>query len=407
MWSARRKFAWRALSAGAAGAMFALVAVMSLSSTAIADEVQWNRNKGDCEFVLKAPDRYPLDSINECTMLWEQYKDVKGLSPDERSLFARGFSWLFLYGRGNQKAVAKGALGRLGKPQPLCFVDGTWRDPNIGQKCTTDGEVAAAAGEVRLLPQVTPAKPSRGALAQANRFNSQGLRQYKRRRYAAAVDLFTRALGKDPFHAKAKYNLACNLALLGDGDGAVQALLELQSWDSTDARAQFAKARSDSDFEPIHNNARFRRLVGLVRIQLLNGAGEPGLFHVGRIRKSLISRNFYVAQYGFDRYTRTRPLIYYRKGYEAQAQMAKEIVANIRTATLEIQWDSPFDLIIVWGDPDVAAKAGASGPIVQGEEVKDKGDASKEFLDKFNDAKGKADEFNKAATDTPALPGAP
>ncbi len=384
-------------------AALAAATLVSLGSTAAADEVQWNRNKGDCEFVLKAPDRYPIDSINECTILWEQYKDVKGLSPDERSLFARGFSWLFVYGKGEQKSIAKGALGRIGKPRPLCLVENTWRDPNIGQSCTTGGADSAEAIE-RPLPPVTPKRPSRGALAKAKRLTKQGLGLHKRKRYAAAVDKYEQALSSDPFHVKAKYNLACALALLGDANGSIQALRELQSWDSGEARGKFSKARSDKDFEPIHSNARFRRLVGLVRIQLLNGAGEPGLFHVGRIHKSLTSRNFYIAQYGFDRHTRTRPLIYYRKGYEAQAQMAKEIVANIRTATLEIQWDSPFDLIIVWGDPDVAARAGVSGPIVQGEEVKNKGNAAKDFVDKFNDAKDTATDLKDTATEAPPLP---
>ncbi|MEO1267826.1 MAG: hypothetical protein AAFX99_06985, partial [Myxococcota bacterium] len=68
-------------------------------SDVAAQEVnQWERYKGDCEFVLKAPDRYPLGAIQECVMLWEQYKDVAPLSPDERSIFARGPSWLFAYG---------------------------------------------------------------------------------------------------------------------------------------------------------------------------------------------------------------------------------------------------------------------------------------------------------------------
>ena len=60
--------------------------VLGLSTAAAQDIDQWNRNKKDCEYVLKAPDRYPLDSAQECTMLWEQYRDTTGLSPDERTL---------------------------------------------------------------------------------------------------------------------------------------------------------------------------------------------------------------------------------------------------------------------------------------------------------------------------------
>jgi hypothetical protein len=143
--------------------------------------------------------------------------------------------------------------------------------------------------------------------------------------------------------------------------------------------------------------------VGLVRIQLLNGAEEPGLFHVARIRKDLMARNFFIAQYGFDRHIRRRPLVYYREGYKEQAEMAKSVVRNIRTASMQIYWDSPFDLIIVWGDPDVASKAGITSPVVQGEEVKDRGDAAKDFLNKVNDAK-KTGEDLKKASEAPDLP---
>jgi hypothetical protein len=137
---------------------------------------------------------------------------------------------------------------------------------------------------------------------------------------------------------------------------------------------------------------------------LLNGAAEPGLYHVGRIRKDLLARNFFVAQYGYDRWTRKRPLVYYRKGYEGQARFVKDIVANPRTAVAEITWSSPFDLIIVWGDPDVASAEGVSGPVVQGEPA-GKGEGVDGFLGKINDAKGTAEDVGKTATEAPDFPG--
>lgn len=384
----------------------ALVSTFFFVGQALADDVQWNRQKRDCEFVLKAPDRYNLNSIEECAILWEQYKDVSGLSPDERKLFARGFSWLFVYGNSGQKALSKGALGRIGKPQPLCLVDKQWRDPNIGQSCAADAGDPGENAVARFPParSVAIRKIPNNKVAQANRKAKEGIRLNSRKKSAAAVGKFEQALSLDPYNVSAKYNMACALSLLGDAEGAVEALGSLRSWDSSAAQAKFQKARSDADFEPIHNDAAFRRLVGLVRIQLLNGAGDPGLFHVGRIRQDLMSRNFYIAQYGFDRHTRRRPLVYYREGYEDQAKLAKDVVNNIRTALIKIYWDSPFDVIIVWGDPDVASQAGLTGPIVQGEEVKDKGNAAKEFLDKFNEAKKTGEDLNKAATDAPDLP---
>lgn len=384
-------------------AAFALgLGVLWSAGVAQADEVQWNRQKGDCEYVLKAPDRYPLPSVQECTILWEQYKDTSNLSPDEKSLFSRGFSWLYLYGDQNQKTLAQGALGRIGKTQPLCLVDGSWRDPNIGQSCTGGGGPDNA---LKRLPRKETKPAAKGAEKKAQSANSDGLKHYKKRRYAEAVGKFEEALKHDPFYVKAQYNLACNLSLLGDRDGAINALLELESWEDGEAQASFQKARVDKDFEPMHSDARFRQLVGLVRVQLLNGADEPGLFHVGRLYKDLKSRNYYIAQYGYDRHIRKRPLVYYRKGYEAQAGQIKDIVANIRTALIEIKFDSPFDIIVVWGDPDVAKQEGVSGPITQGSDVKADGGGLDGALNKFKEVKGKTEEAGKTVTEPPALPG--
>ncbi len=377
--------------------------VMLLATPASADDSQWNLRKGDCDYVLKAPDRYPLPSLGECVILWEQYKDVSKLSPDERSLFARGFSWLFIYGDQNQKSIAQGALGRVQKPKPLCLYEGSWRDPNVGQSCTASGG-GNNGGKLQRLPKIAVKKASKRAQKKAKRSNSKGYRHYKKRRYAQAVQQFQSALKQHPFYTKAKYNLACNLSLLGDRDGAIQHLLELDSWDDPEAQAQFQGARLDKDFEPLHNDARFRQLVGLIRVQLLNGAGDVGLYHVGQVYKKLKNRGLYVAQYGFDRHVRKRPLIYYRKGYEAQGKMAREMVSNPRTAMAEIQWDSPFDLVIVWGDPDYAKRENVSGPVVQGTITDGQGDDPSKYLNKFKDAKGTAQDAKDTATDTANFP---
>jgi len=396
------------------GGAVAVVAVMLLgllvTTTADAQTSnQWNRNKKDCEYVLKSPERYPLPSIEECVMLWEQYRDVSGLSPDEKTLYARGPSWLFVYGDGNQKSLAQGALGRMGKTKALIFSDGTWKDPNL--QVLRDPLAGSGDDNVRpleLLPPVTPKAAGKGAAKKAEKANTAGFKAYKKRNYAGAIAKFEEALRNDPFYVKAKFNMACNQSLVGDREGALQTLLELQSWQSGEAQAAFQRARSDGDFEPMYGDKRFRMLLGLVRLQILNGASEPGLYHVGRIRKAFLDRNFVVHQYGYDRHIRKRPLIYYREGYERQAQEAREIVANMRTAVKKINWDSPFDLIVVWGDPDVAASEGASGPVVQGTGVKrDASNPLGKVLDAANQVKDQGQQLKDVSETPPPLPGTP
>ncbi len=364
------------------------------------DLSQWNRNKGDCEFVLKAPERYPLASVNECVQLWEQYRDVSGLSPDERALYGRGPSWLFVQGiNADQKALARGALNRMNIISPYCFSNEQW-----SISCAQGGGDSFV--ELKPLPPVTPKSVPKGAQSKASKLNSEGIRAYKKKSYATAIGKFEEALKHDPFYVKAKFNLACNQSLVGDKEGALQTLLELQSWQSAEAQGAFQNARKDKDFEPMYSDRRFRQLLGLIRLQILNGAAEPGLFHVGRIHKDFTKRNYVVHSYGYDRYIRKRPLIYYREGYEKQAELAKEIVSNVRTATKKINWESPYDIIVVWGDPEVAQKSGTSGPVVQGTGTKpDGGNGLDKLLDAKDKLQGQSEKIQDAAQ-PPPLPGA-
>lgn len=385
-------------------AALALSAIGLWGATAGAQDLsQWNRNKGDCEFVLKAPERYPLPSVNECVQLWEQYRDVSGLSPDERALYGRGPSWLFVQGvNADQKALARGSLNRMNIIEAYCFDGDRW---DIA--CGKAGGGRDSFVELKPLPKVTPKDVGKGARGKASKLNSEGLRAYKKRAYPAAIAKFEQALKIDPFYVKAKFNLACNQSLVGDKQGALQTLLELQSWDSGEAQAAFQNARKDKDFEPLYNDRQFRQLLGLIRLQILNGAQEPGLFHVGRIHKDFSKRNYVVHSYGYDRHIRKRPLIYYREGYEQQAQLAKEIVSNLRTAVKKINWDSPYDVIVVWGDPEVAQRTGTGGPIVQGTGVKrDPNDPLGKILEAKDKLQGQSEQIQDAAQ-PPPLPGAP
>ncbi|MBH25477.1 MAG: hypothetical protein CMH57_13720 [Myxococcales bacterium] len=381
------------------------LAVGLWSSDVAAQEVnQWERYKGDCEFVLKAPDRYPLNSIQECVMLWEQYKDVAPLSPDERSIFARGPSWLFIYGDKNQKFIAQNALNRLDKPKALVFdPEIGWRDPNLGQ--SLEDFIEPGGKYLEELDPIHTRKYSRRTMTRANRANTAGYRFYKDKRYLAAIEKFRESLDIYPWHVKAKFNLACNLAIVGDADGALRHLQELRAWEGLEAREAFERARFDKDFERLHDDKRFRRLVGLVRLQILDGTSGGGTEQVNRIYATFRKRLMPISQFGVDRHIRSRPFIYYREGYEAQAEMARLIVANIRTAKKKITWDSPFDLIVVWGDPTAAEKAEVSGPLVQGEPQEEDALSAEDLAGKAEEAKGKAEESSEKLTEETAPPG--
>jgi HEAT repeat protein len=135
---------------------------------------------------------------------------------------------------------------------------------------------------IAALPALAIADPAPAARAA----NTSGMRLYKAKRYADAIQELTRAIALDPSYVNARYNLACTHALLGHRDAAVAQLEWLQHSSDPAARAKLDKARNDPDLAQLRDDAGVRRLLGLGVAATVTAAPAQSIAALMAIRKS-------------------------------------------------------------------------------------------------------------------------
>jgi len=322
-----------------------------LSSTATAQDTDaWAAVKKDCELVLAFPERYTMFAVEECVVLQDRYRDLERLSAEERLRFARGPSWLFHRGSPEQRALGRLALEHLHE-QPLSGYHRRRRRPPL------------VPSEVRPLARLWPTEPTPFGRVKATEALERAWQARATGDLAGAIAAYREALGHHPFSVEAKYGLLCAQSLAGNDEAALRTLLELESWDFDEAQSAFRRARTAPELEPMIPDVRFGAVVGWPRVQVLNGGGEGGLDETRRIVRALASHQLAVHQVGTDRHRCARPRVYYRPGWERAAREAWDLVGDVATVTGRISWDSPFDLIIVWGEPGPGAHDARPGSL--------------------------------------------
>ncbi|MBN1945074.1 MAG: tetratricopeptide repeat protein [Bradymonadales bacterium] len=362
--------------------VLAVFGVLAMVPALAGAQPAWDANRGNCEEVLVHPETFRLDQVRRCAQLWEAYREVGELTQSQVQQVARGFSRLFYEGDAADRAMAQTALNRMNTSV-------LERGDFLPRGSTSAS--AASRSPIRV------GESSRSARRRAETFNRDGMRDYERGRYRDAARNFERALEADPWYPRAKYNLACQLALLGETAESLRHLDELSRWDTDEAHQQASRALVDEDFISLRDNPQFRDITGYTRVQLLNGADEAGLERTEEIHTALVDARMDVASYGYDRTARYRPIVWYRPGYERKAEQIRELLADPATGIRMINWDTQYDLIVVWGQSDEAAGA-VSPPVVQGtfdgtiletgaeetaEEVQDSVDAARGFVEEW------------------------
>ncbi len=135
-----------------------------------------------------------------------------------------------------------------------------------------DGEVIGADADGSRLPAELLAAlgvaPDEGARAAANKANKEGLRHHRKLDLKAATRAYEAALAAWPGHVFANYNMACAMALRGEGDRALHHLEVLAAIGTEASRGRLARAASDEDFVSMLEDARFRELTGYVPVEV-------------------------------------------------------------------------------------------------------------------------------------------
>jgi hypothetical protein len=128
-----------------------------------------------------------------------------------------------------------------------------------------DAEVAEGKADTSALVSSVAGECEKARRALATALNDGAFALYKRKKLDEASRFWAAALNVNPAHIRARYNLACALALKGHADDALWALDGVRRAAlSGDARAaiQLAKARSDGDLALLRTMPRFMELAG-------------------------------------------------------------------------------------------------------------------------------------------------
>jgi hypothetical protein len=87
------------------------------------------------------------------------------------------------------------------------------------------------------------------------------MKLYRAKNFTEAAKHFAAATAADPNHAKARYNLACVHALLGDASSAVRDLESLVALGGPESVSRLEKLRTDPDFNSIRESPVFRQFI--------------------------------------------------------------------------------------------------------------------------------------------------
>lgn len=298
----------------------------------------WEINRGNCNEVLSNPTTYSLSDVRGCVQRWEAYGSADAISDQEAQAYARGFSRLYHQGNSSDQNMARSALTRLGL------------DVIAREQVVPDERMAEFLARDRSPIRTEPA--SERARQRARDRNRDGMQAYNRGDYEAAADEFVSALEADPYFDLAKYNLICQLALLGRTDDAIEHLDELSRWDSPEVAERMSRALVDEDLISLRDDPRFRIITGQARVQLLNGGGDAQAARIQEIHDALVGQGLDIASYGYDRWPRARPMVWYRTGFEDVANQIQGVLASDQTRSRPLDWPSEYDVVVVWGAVD-------------------------------------------------------
>ena len=380
----------------------------------------WEQRKGDCEQVLMAPQAYEVDRVTHCMKLWETYRSVGDLSLSMRSMYAIAFSmsWYSSEDQSNlyEKQIAEAALGRLCVPRhpmvngqiqekvPTKLVCNSAAVGDTGGPQADTVAMSTVNPEVERLADLRSSVPVKSvsdrSYKKAKALNKKGLRQHNKKAFGKAVDFYEQALSQHPYYVTAQYNLVCALALMGDDEGAMDALETLYSWDDSEVEARLIKAREDADLTALRDYTRFKQLTGYFRLTLANGAGDYGLESVARVKGELEARRFAIHQLVNTKKPVLAPQIWYKPEFENYVEKFKVILSARKITTHVIDYDTLEDVIIVWGQPEAANLygQGVNAPVVQGVRAVDDSNGLEDFTNAVTETQGQVEGATDAGT---------
>lgn len=352
VWLAGRRLT--GLAAVLAAALFAQDAAAS----------DWKNYKGDCDEAFKNAKTIPVLKLKECTGLWTAYVDPSTVKPPEAQVLKDAFQ--ALYNRSGSKEdeegqyLAHSAADRLGERLAVDAEPGASKGrEEKGNEGTANSERTDKKppkgtkddGEGGDRKKFVPPSVSSGDRAKANKLVEQGKKAFAAKKRKKALEAYEQALELDPGNEGALVNAAAEHAFADDGDQALEYIERLQDIGTPAALKMLKYAWKDKDFDSIRDTSRFKRATGFARIKVVNSLGEYGEDEMDRITKMLEKLEMKAEEVGEDKTkNREAPVIWFKSHSAATAFVVKKVVVHPGTIMTQIHWDTPYDIIVAWGN---------------------------------------------------------
>ncbi|MFN3202991.1 MAG: hypothetical protein ACE366_31650 [Bradymonadia bacterium] len=326
--------------------------VFMCATTASAQEV-WDRQKGDCERVIRNAPTQSLDNIRRCTLTWEMYRDVTQVDADWRQLARRAFEKLYLRGNDRDAVTALSALKRLGlRPSKLRpstrLVERTNNQPAM-PVARTEATTPLANPDNDITPEALDALlPDRD---KSTRHTQRGFSALKSKNPRGALSEFLIASDADPTDARPLYGAAQAYAMSRKPRKAINALRQMKDIESDESRRLVLRAAKDPSFRGLRAIEGFKDLTGTAVIQILNGAEEAGVPRIKEFRDKLEAAGLPVARVATDRTPRNATIMFSKPGFSRQVEQIRRTLRLGMVHKKPITWQSKYDIILVYGAP--------------------------------------------------------
>ncbi len=339
------------------------ITILLLTSPAVAQKSQWDREKGDCEKVFANSKTVVMAQLKQCVGRWLAYVDPNLVKPKQQQALKNTFQDLYNRGmnRNDEESeyLSTAAAERLNVKLTLRLRRSeVVRKPGEATQPTNGaGDKSASKRPKFVAPEVS--KRDRGRAA---KLVKAGVKLFRKGKRARAMAKYKAALELDPGNLDGLFNLAAEHAVRKEGPEAVEQLQRLQDIGTKPALKRLAQSRVDPDFKPIRDYRPYKRVSGYARIKVVNSIGEFGEDEVERIVGTLSKLKHPVDDTGLDKVNgRKAPVIWFKDHSSPTAYLIKKVVIHPGTTLTKITWNTDYDIIVTWGNK-VVKKDGVAQP---------------------------------------------
>lgn len=321
------------------GVLLTVLAPLAVLTPHVAWAVPWEDQKGTCLGAFAKPVEAENKLLLGCTDAFATTARLERVSALEKKTIEHGLRWLYENGDDLGSLMARESLLRLDVKVPA-----------RAQQATGTATTAQPSDDRK---RYDPAEARSADREAADKLVKEAVPLLKKKKWKEGAVVLDKAMLRDPRSESALYNLSCAEANQQDKHKeAIGHLQNLADLGTDDATTRLIKARTDADFEPIRDEAEFKRITGAVRVQVINtigGSGEQAVENIGKLLVKLDQRK--PDQKDDDSAPLDHPQIQFKPHAKAQTALLADLLKHPKVELQPMPADSAskYDIVVRWG----------------------------------------------------------